>query len=77
MTPTEQPTEAQRNGTPSPLVDTIGAARYIGIAAPTLETWRCTGRVKIKFVRVGRCVKYRLADLDAFLESQTTVTGGQ
>ena len=77
MTTLEQTTEAQRNGTPSPVVGTDGAAHHLGIAPATLETWRSTGRVKIPFIRVGRCVRYRIADLDRFLESQTAVTGGQ
>jgi len=48
------------------------AANYIGVAGPTLETWRCTGRVKIPFIRIGRLVKYRISDLDNFLSKQTT-----
>lgn len=44
------------------------AARYLGVKDQTLRAWRCNGRVKIPFVKIGRKVIYRLADLDAFIE---------
>jgi len=53
------------------LLDTEPAASYLGIKGHTLEVWRCTGRYNLPFLRVGRRVKYRRADLDRFLESRT------
>ena len=53
------------------LLDTEPAANYLGIKGHTLEVWRCCGRYGLPFVRVGRRVKYRRADLDRFLESRT------
>lgn len=53
------------------LFDTEPAANYLGIKGHTLEVWRTTGRYGLPFVRVGRRVKYRRADLDRFLESRT------
>ena len=55
----------------SPIIGNDDAANYIGVAGPTLETWRSTGRVKIPFIRIGRLVKYRISDLDNFLSKQT------
>ena len=53
------------------LLDNGPAAEYVGIEPHTLEIWRCTGRYKIRFIRVGRRIKYRRADLDDWLESRT------
>lgn len=53
------------------LLDTRPAAEHIGVKPHTLEIWRCTGRYRIPFVKVGRLVKYRRADLDAWLQSRT------
>jgi excisionase family DNA binding protein len=57
------------------LLDTDLAAAYLGIKGGTLAIWRCTGRYGLPFVRVGRRVKYRRADLDRFLDSRTV--GGE
>lgn len=48
------------------------AAAYLGLAPNTLAVWACTKRVRLPFVRVGRLVKYRQADLDAFILSNLT-----
>lgn len=47
------------------------AAEYLGVKPHTLEIWRASGRYRIPFVKVGRLVKYRRADLDAWLQSRT------
>lgn len=46
------------------------AARVLGIPKQTLAAWRCTKRVRLPYVKVGRHIRYRLADLMAFIESQ-------
>jgi excisionase family DNA binding protein len=51
------------------------AAAYIGVTENTLSVWRCTGRYKIPFIKVGRLVRYRRSDLDAWLESRTRTSG--
>lgn len=53
------------------LFDNAPAAEYLGVKPHTLEIWRCTGRYGLPFVRVGRRIKYRRADLDAWLASRT------
>ena len=47
------------------------AAAYIGVTPGTLEVWRCTKRHQILYIKVGRLVKYRQSDLDAWLAAQT------
>ena len=46
------------------------AAAYIGVSPTTLTTWRSTHRYCIPFYKVGRCVRYRQSDLDAWLETR-------
>ncbi len=45
------------------------AAAYLGIAVQTLAVWTCTRRHDLPFIKVGRSVRYRKSDLDAWLES--------
>lgn len=47
------------------------AAPYIGVTENTLNTWRCTQRYPIPYLKIGSKVFYWKKDLDAFLESQT------
>ena len=43
------------------------AANYLGITDGTLAVWACTGRYNLPYVKIGRLVKYRKTDLDAFI----------
>lgn len=47
------------------------AADYLGIRPCTLASWACTRRYDLPFVKVGRSVRYRRSDLDAFLRQRT------
>lgn len=47
------------------------AANFLGIRENTLAVWRCTQRVDLPYVKVGRLVRYRRSALEAFLERQT------
>jgi excisionase family DNA binding protein len=51
--------------------DTPLAAAHLGVKPHTLEVWRSSGRYAVPFVRVGRLIKYRRSDLDAWLASRT------
>jgi excisionase family DNA binding protein len=53
------------------------AAAYLGVKPQTLAVWATTGRYKLPFVKVGRTVKYRVTDLDAFLEGRTVTSTGE
>jgi len=54
----------------SPLLDPNRAAEFLGVSRETLAVWRCTKRYPLPYIKVGRLVKYREADLAAFLESR-------
>jgi len=43
------------------------AAEYLGLATSTLNKWRCYGEGPV-FLKLGRSVRYRINDLDNFLE---------
>ncbi len=49
------------------LLNNNQAAQYIGVTPGTLEVWRCAKRYNIAYLKIGRLVKYRKADLDNFL----------
>ena len=55
----------------SDLLNTEQAATYLGVTSRTLEVWRCTKRQAIPYIKVGRLVKYRKAELDQWLAQQT------
>ena len=55
----------------SPLITTAQAAQYLGLKTKnTLEHWRSARRGPA-FVRVGAAIKYRIADLEQWLEANT------
>jgi len=45
------------------------AAAHMGLSASTLNKWRTQGRGP-RFVKLGRSVCYRAADLDAWMDDQ-------
>ena len=51
------------------VVDTEGAAARIGLSVATLEKKRVYGDGP-PFLKMGRSVRYRLTDLDAWMERQ-------
>jgi len=53
------------------LIDTREAATRLQVTPETLAVWRCTRRYPLKFVKVGRKVRYRPADIEEFLDKRT------
>lgn len=51
----------------SELLSRREAAAYLGVAEQTLAVWKCTKRYDLPYVKIGKLVKYRLADLDEFI----------
>lgn len=48
------------------------AAEFLGTTEGTLAVWATTKRYNLPMVKIGRLVKYRLSDLEAFIERRTT-----
>lgn len=61
----------------STLLDESDAANALDVSAGTLSVWRSTGRYNLPFVKIGRRVKYRAADLLEFIERRTKTHTGQ
>lgn len=59
----------------SDLLDDHAAAVILDTTPGTLSVWRSTGRYALPFVKVGRKVRYRLSDLESWLESRTRANG--
>lgn len=57
------------------LLDERAAAAVLDVTAGTLSVWRSTGRYALPFVKVGRKVRYRRADLTAWLETRYRKSG--
>jgi excisionase family DNA binding protein len=56
---------------------TIEAAELLGIAPNTLEVWRSTRRVAIPYYKVGRVVRYRVSDVEKFLDQHAVRPEGE
>ena len=55
----------------SELLSRRQAAEYLGVTEHTLAVWKCTRRYDLPVVKIGRLVKYKKSDLDAFIERRT------
>lgn len=51
---------------------TKSAAEYLGSTPATLNTWRYLNKGP-RYVRMGRKIMYRRADLDAYLAANTVI----
>jgi hypothetical protein len=49
------------------LVSPEHAADYLSVTTRTLANWRSRGFPNVPFSKIGRCVRYRLSDLDAYI----------
>ena len=65
----------------SPQVDRLvgedEAANFLGVKAQTLACWRSAGRYSLPFCKIGRAVRYRLSDLQAFADSRRVTSTGE
>jgi predicted DNA-binding transcriptional regulator AlpA len=60
----------------SETVDSKQAAAYLGFALATLEIWRFQNKGPA-YLKIGRSVRYRIADLDEWLQQQKRVVPGK
>lgn len=49
------------------LISPEQAADYLSVTTRTLANWRCLGFPNLPFCRLGRSIKYRIVDLDAYI----------
>lgn len=58
--------------TTSPLLNDRQTAEILGISPKSLAVWRCTKRhPDLKYIKVGRAVRYRPEDIESFINSRT------
>ena len=72
MATVDQSKTVERN---QKLLNEKQAAEHLAVSPGTLSVWRSTGRYALPFVKVGRTVRYRLSDLDAWLDARARNTG--
>ena len=63
-------TSPKNASTDKPFLTTREASQYLGLKRCTLEAWRCRGNGP-RFVKLNRAVRYRLTDLNDWIESRT------
>jgi predicted site-specific integrase-resolvase len=49
----------------------------LGVSVGTLSVWRTTGRYDVPFIKVGRHVRYKLKDIQAFLAGRVFTSTAQ
>ncbi|MBA3463711.1 MAG: helix-turn-helix domain-containing protein [Deltaproteobacteria bacterium] len=55
------------------LLDERALAARLGVSCSTIQSWRYTSRGP-RFLKIGRLVRYRRADVDAFLAASERAT---
>jgi excisionase family DNA binding protein len=56
------------------LLTSAEVAELLGVSIGSLAVWRCTQRYPLAFVKVGRSVRYRIEDVEAFVAARTRLT---
>lgn len=60
------------------LMTRADAAAYLDVKPQTLAAWATSRRYDLPFVKVGRLVRYRKQDLDAFIDARSVgISGAQ
>lgn len=56
------------------LLDEASLASQLRVSRSTLQSWRYSGRGP-RWIKLGRLIRYRLADVDAFLAATANTRG--
>ncbi len=51
------------------LLDETETSKIVGLAVSTLKNDRSLGQTKIKYVKLGRLIRYRLSDIEDYLDN--------
>jgi excisionase family DNA binding protein len=60
----------QPSVTKNELLTTAQMAEVLGLSKDTLTTWRCTKRYDVPYLKLGRHVRYKRSDVEAWVRSQ-------
>lgn len=58
---------------PNQLLSPKEVSQLLGVSPQTLAIWRCSKRYPLRYVKVGRYVRYRYRDVVSFLDDRTVV----
>lgn len=53
------------------LLNSKETAEYLGVTEGTLAVWRTNKRYNIPYIKVGHLIKYRVSDLERWLDERT------
>jgi len=56
------------------LLTTTALAETWGFEPQTLRKWRCTGSSDLQFIRIGKAIRYRQSDIEAYLAKNTSTS---
>ena len=56
---------------PREFMDEVEAGELLGISPRTLQAWRVRGTAGPRFCKIGRSVRYRRRDIEAWLADHT------
>jgi hypothetical protein len=54
----------------SHLLEPLEVSKILGVTVKSLAVWRCTKRYDLPYIKVGKSVKYRPEDIQAFIDSR-------
>lgn len=57
------------------LLDDHATAALLDVSPGTLSVWRSTGRYNLPFLKIGRKVRYRRSDVEAWMQARTRESG--
>lgn len=66
--------DAEQQQADDKLLSRKEAAQYLDVAPQTLACWWTNKRYSLPLIKIGRHVKYRKSDLDAFIARNTFAT---
>ncbi|WP_084143872.1 helix-turn-helix transcriptional regulator [Methylocapsa acidiphila] len=64
------------NNQAAALLDEKAVAQFLGLTPAALQAWRWKGGGPV-FLKVGRCVRYRQEDIDAWLAQRACANTAQ
>jgi len=60
------------DSSPSPLLTPEQVAEYLNISTRTLANWRSTGSNNLPYTKIGRCIRYKEAELNTYIEKHSS-----
>jgi len=74
---TSAPTWRKDMTTQHNLITPEDAAGILNVSVRTMAKWRSTGYPEIPYVKIGRCVRYRKNELEAFICKNSTYASAE